>query len=44
MSFITIALITLIAAVAFYLAFLLFGVGGIDRNRKAQGLDQKTKN
>ena len=40
----TIALIMLLTTLTFYLSFLLLGVVGISKNRKAQGLDQKSKN
>ena len=41
MEFFTFALITLISTLTLYFVFLLIGVGGIPKNRKAQGLDQK---
>tara|TARA_Y100001968_G_C19095424_1_gene589877 strand:+ start:128 stop:262 length:135 start_codon:yes stop_codon:yes gene_type:complete len=40
MNYINIALITLIFTLSFYIIFLLLGVGGIAKNRKAQGLDR----
>tara|TARA_Y100001968_G_scaffold302162_1_gene315242 strand:+ start:889 stop:1029 length:141 start_codon:yes stop_codon:yes gene_type:complete len=40
----TIAVVTLVATLSFYLIFLVIGVGGIAKNRAAQGLDQKLKN
>ena len=43
MNFATIAIITFIASVSFYLFFLVLGVGGISNNRKAQGLDHESK-
>ena len=43
MNFATIAIITFIASVSFYLFFLVLGAGGIANNRKAQGLDHESK-
>ena len=43
MNFANIAIITVISTVVFYIIFLVLGVGGIAVNRKAQGLDQKSK-
>ncbi len=40
MSFATIAIITVISTVSLYIIFLLLGVGGIAKNRRAQGLEQ----
>ena len=40
MDFGTIAIITFISTVFFYMIFLVLGVGGIAKNRRAQGLDQ----
>ena len=40
MDFATIAIITIVSSVFLYTMFLVLGVGGIARNRKAQGLDQ----
>ncbi len=39
----TIAIITIICTVSFYMIFLVIGVGGIEKNLKAQGLDQREK-
>tara|TARA_Y100001968_G_scaffold226082_1_gene208868 strand:+ start:1826 stop:1966 length:141 start_codon:yes stop_codon:yes gene_type:complete len=39
----TIALLTIVITLSFYLIFLFLGVGGIARNREAQGLDQNQK-
>ena len=36
----TIAVITVVTTLSLYLIFLVLGVGGIARNRSAQGLDQ----
>tara|TARA_B100000965_G_C19158333_1_gene569175 strand:+ start:144 stop:284 length:141 start_codon:yes stop_codon:yes gene_type:complete len=36
----TIAIITFISTLIFYIIFLVLGVGGIGKNRRAQGLDQ----
>jgi len=43
MNFATIAIITVISTVFFYLIFLVLGVGGISKNRRAQGLDQSKR-
>ena len=40
MNFATIAIITIVSTVLFYMIFLVLGVGGITQNRKAQGLGQ----
>jgi len=40
----TIALIVFSTTLTFYLIFLLLGVVGIAKNRKAQGFDQKSNN
>jgi len=39
-NFATIAIITIVSTVFFYMIFLVLGVGGIAKNRRAQGLDQ----
>ena len=39
-----IAIITIISTLFLYLIFLVLGVGGIAKNRNAQGLDQKSYN
>ncbi len=44
MNFSTIAIITIITTLCFYIIFLVLGVGGIAKNRKAQGLDQSKEN
>ena len=44
MNFLTLAFITFITTIVFYLIFLLLGVGGIAKNRKAQGFDQNSNN
>ncbi len=41
MNFATIAIITIISTLFFYMIFLVLGVGGIAKNRRAQGLDQR---
>ena len=41
MNFATIVVITVISTLSLYIFFLVVGVGGIDKNRNAQGLDQK---
>tara|TARA_Y100001968_G_scaffold92441_1_gene83129 strand:- start:241 stop:375 length:135 start_codon:yes stop_codon:yes gene_type:complete len=43
MNFATIAIITFISTVSLYIIFLVLGVGGIAKNRIAQGLAQKSK-
>ena len=40
MNFATIAIITIISTLFLYMIFLVLGVGGIAKNRRAQGLDQ----
>ena len=40
MNFATVAIITIISTVFLYMMFLVVGVGGIAKNRKAQGVDQ----
>ncbi len=42
MNFATIAIITIISTLLLYIIFLVLGVGGIAKNRSAQGLDQKS--
>ena len=43
MNFATITIITIISTVFFYVIFLVLGVGGIAKNRSAQGLDQSKR-
>ena len=43
MNLATISIITIISTVILYVTFLLLGVGGIDKNRKAQGLTQNQR-
>tara|TARA_Y100001968_G_scaffold119447_1_gene108822 strand:- start:663 stop:803 length:141 start_codon:yes stop_codon:yes gene_type:complete len=43
MNFATIAIVTIVSTVFFYVVFLVLGVGGIDKNRRAQGLDQSKR-
>ncbi len=43
MNFATIALITVASTLSLYIAFLVLGVGGIAKNRAAQGLDQNQR-
>ena len=43
MNFATIAIITIVCTVLFYMIFLVLGVKGIDKNRRAQGLDQSKR-
>ena len=40
MNLTTIATITIISTLLLYIIFLVLGVGGIAKNRSAQGLDQ----
>ena len=40
MNFATIAIITIISTLFVYMIFLVLGIGGIAKNRRAQGLDQ----
>jgi len=43
MNFDTIAIITIIATLMLYMIFLVLGVGGIAKNRRAQGLDNNQR-
>jgi len=43
MNFATILVITIISALFLYMIFLVLGVGGIAKNRRAQGLDQSNR-
>ena len=43
MNFATISILTIFFTVSLYLIFLLLGVGGIKKNRKAQGIEQINK-
>jgi len=43
MNFATIAIITILSTVFLYVIFLVLGVGGIAKNRRAQGLDQSKR-
>ncbi len=43
MNFATLTIITIISTVFFYVTFLVLGVGGIAKNRRAQGLDQSKR-
>tara|TARA_Y100001968_G_C19127678_1_gene605080 strand:- start:477 stop:599 length:123 start_codon:yes stop_codon:yes gene_type:complete len=40
MNITTIVIISIFLTLTLYIAFLLAGLGGIDKNRKAQGLDK----
>ena len=40
MNFATIGILTIITTAFLYIVFLVLGVGGIAKNRRAQGLDQ----
>jgi len=40
MTYSTIAIITVLSTLFLYIIFLVLGVGGIAKNRRAQGLDQ----
>ena len=44
MNFATIAIITIITTIFLYLIFLVLGLGGIAKNRRAQGLNISQKN
>ena len=44
MNFSTIVIITLLATISLYIIFLVLGVGGIAKNRSAQGLDHNQRN
>jgi len=43
MNFATIAIITIISTLFFYMIFLVLGVGGIAKNRIAQGFDESKR-
>ena len=43
MNFATIGIITIISTLFLYMIFLVLGVGGIAKNRRAQGLDQSKR-
>ncbi len=43
MNFANIVIITVISTATLYIIFLVLGVGGIAKNRAAQGLDQNQK-
>ena len=43
MNFATILILTIFFTVSLYIIFLLLGVGGIEKNRKAQGIEQINK-
>ena len=40
MNFTNIIIISLVSSFSLYVAFLIIGVGGIAKNRRAQGLDK----
>ena len=42
MNFVTTAIITIVFTLCFYLLFFVLGVGGIAKNRDAQGIDKQT--
>ena len=42
MNIATIAILIIISTVSLYTVFLVLGVGGIAKNLKAQGFDQKS--
>ena len=44
MNLATIAIVTILSTASFYIIFLVLGVGGIAKNRSAQGLDQNLRN
>ncbi len=41
MNSVTIVIITFVITLSFYLFFFVLGLGGVAKNRKAQGLDHK---
>tara|TARA_Y100001968_G_C19315624_1_gene696508 strand:+ start:272 stop:397 length:126 start_codon:yes stop_codon:yes gene_type:complete len=41
MNYTNIAVISILITISLYVIFLLLGVGGITKNRKAQGLDEE---
>ena len=43
MNFSSIAIITVLSTVSLYIIFLVIGVGGISKNRAAQGLEQNQR-
>tara|TARA_B100000579_G_C22399720_1_gene651233 strand:+ start:354 stop:503 length:150 start_codon:yes stop_codon:yes gene_type:complete len=43
MNLATITIITIISTVFLYMIFLVLGVGGIAKNRRAQGIDQSKR-
>ena len=43
MNFATITIFTILSTVSLYIIFLVFGLGGISKNRAAQGLDQNKR-
>ncbi len=43
MNYATIGIFTIISTIFLYIIFLVLGVGGIDKNRRAQGLDQSKR-
>jgi len=44
MDFVTVSTITFVFSIIIYFLFLLIGVGGISKNRKAQSLEEQHKN
>ena len=43
MNITSVAIITVVTSLSFYLIFFVLGVGGVANNRAAQGLDQNKK-
>jgi len=43
MSFATIAIFTILSTISLYMFFLVLGLGGVSKNRAAQGLDQNKR-
>tara|TARA_Y100000589_G_C26961141_1_gene550673 strand:- start:200 stop:337 length:138 start_codon:yes stop_codon:yes gene_type:complete len=41
MNFTYLAIVSIILTLSFYIAFLVLGIGGIAKNRRAQGLEEK---
>tara|TARA_Y100001968_G_C19006480_1_gene548421 strand:- start:149 stop:289 length:141 start_codon:yes stop_codon:yes gene_type:complete len=44
MNFASITIFIVLISAIFYIIFLVLGVGGIAKNRSAQGLDQNQRN
>tara|TARA_B100000579_G_C22682220_1_gene780846 strand:+ start:805 stop:939 length:135 start_codon:yes stop_codon:yes gene_type:complete len=44
MNFTNLILTIFLSGVSFYVIFLVLGVGGVSKNRVAQGIDKKSNN